>query len=228
MIAIVPVPEIAAYHDGRYVPGRTWCSRPPGNVEHERLVELVEQGLRRLTPGQLNAAAAAQRRTATPTVRFHQKQTEQYHLCLGAPGLSRAATSGASRCACSTRSSAARAPRACSRRCARSAGWPTRSTRTRASTWTPVRWRSTSARAPTRGRGDGGDRRRAAQASGRRRVSEDELERAKENVKGRTVLSMESTLGAHEPARLVGPDGSPAAVARRDRSRRSTRSASTT
>jgi predicted Zn-dependent peptidase len=24
-----------------------------------------------------------------PTVRFHEKQTEQYHLCLGAPGLSR-------------------------------------------------------------------------------------------------------------------------------------------
>ena len=40
-----------------------------------------------------------------------------------------ATTSAATRCASSTRSSAARRPRGCSRRCARSAAWPTASTR---------------------------------------------------------------------------------------------------
>ena len=44
-------------------------------------------------------------------------------------------------------------------------------------------------------------------------VSDEELERARENVKGRTVLSMESTLDAHEPARQLGADGRAAADA---------------
>ena len=61
----------------------------------------------------------------------------------------RAATTAGSRCACSTRSWAARPPRACSRRCARSAAWPTRSTRTRATTPTRARWRCTWARGRT-------------------------------------------------------------------------------
>ena len=55
----------------------------------------------------------------------------------GRPRAWRAATTGASRCGCSTRSSAARPRRGCSRRCARSAAWPTPSTPTRASTRTP-------------------------------------------------------------------------------------------
>jgi predicted Zn-dependent peptidase len=39
-------------------------------------------------PGEQNAAVPAGA-NGQPTVRFHEKQTEQYHLCLGAPGLSR-------------------------------------------------------------------------------------------------------------------------------------------
>jgi predicted Zn-dependent peptidase len=57
-----------------------------GALEHERLVELVEQAVR--------PAAGARRGTdplseLKPRVCFHTKQTEQYHLCLGAPGLAR-------------------------------------------------------------------------------------------------------------------------------------------
>ena len=43
-----------------------------------------------------------------------------------------------------------------------------------------------------------------------------ELERAKENVKGRTVLVDGVDARAHEPARQLAPDGRPAADARRD------------
>ena len=100
-----------------------------GSVDHDALVELVA---RRATGA---AAALRARRCAPPAptalaphVRFVQKDTEQYHVASARPA-SRATTSAASRCACSTRSSAARRPRACSRRCASSAAWPTPSTR---------------------------------------------------------------------------------------------------
>ena len=57
-------------------------------------------------------------------------------------------------------------------------------------------------------------------ADGRR--DRGELERARENVKGRTVLSMESTLDADEPARQLGADGRAAADDRRGARRAST------
>ena len=105
----------------------------------------------------------------------------------------RATTSAASRCACSTTSSAARRPRGCSRRCARSAAWPTASTPS--SRCTPARARSacTSARGPTTSPARCGvvadelERFRAEPATA------EELERSKENVKGRVLLALEST-----------------------------------
>ena len=48
-------------------------------------------------------------------------------------------------------------------------------------------------------------------------MSADELQRAKENVKGRTVLSMESTLARMNRLGSLRADGRAAAVARRDR-----------
>jgi predicted Zn-dependent peptidase len=86
VIASVPVPQIAAYHDGRYV-GPNLVVTAAGNLEHERLVELVE----RLAPaprGTVEPFAAAPP-AISPRACFHAKQTEQYHLCLGAPGIPR-------------------------------------------------------------------------------------------------------------------------------------------
>ena len=116
---------------------------------------------------------------------------------------SHATTSGASRCACSTRSSAGPPPRASSRRCASSAGSPMRSR-------------------PSRGQyadtgqvglyvGTRPDNLAAAleviarelERLRREPASAEELARAKENLKGRVVLSLESTgarmnrLGSH-------------------------------
>jgi predicted Zn-dependent peptidase len=87
VIANVPVPDIAQYHDGRYTAPNLVVAAA-GQVEHERLVELVSQAFT-AGPGAANRPDPAGG-NGEPRVRFHQKQTEQYHLCLGAPGLSRA------------------------------------------------------------------------------------------------------------------------------------------
>ena len=91
------------------------------------------------------------------------------------------------------RSSAARPPRGCSARCARSAGSPTRSAPTASSTWTAAWSRCTSAPARRTSR-------EACEIIGRELgtlrdhgVSAEELERAKEHVKGRMVLGLEAT-----------------------------------
>ena len=86
VIANVPVPDIASYHDGRYV-GSNLVVSAAGNLDHDELVALVE----RLAPAQVGAADAAEPapEAIAPRACFHSKQTEQYHLCLGAPGIAR-------------------------------------------------------------------------------------------------------------------------------------------
>ena len=86
VIASVPVPDIAAYHDGRYV-GSNLVVTAAGNLEHEHLVELVE----RLAPAPAGAVEPFEPAPsgAGPRSCFYAKQTEQYHLCLGSPGIAR-------------------------------------------------------------------------------------------------------------------------------------------
>jgi predicted Zn-dependent peptidase len=86
VIASVPVPQIADYHDGRYTSPNLVVAAA-GRLEHEKLVQLVYDACT-AGPGEPNHADPAEQ-TSEPRVRFHQKQTEQYHLCLGAPGLAR-------------------------------------------------------------------------------------------------------------------------------------------
>jgi predicted Zn-dependent peptidase len=86
VIANVPVPDIAAYHDGRYTAPNLVVAAA-GRIEHEKIISLVEQAFT-AGPGAPNVPEAAHA-TAEPRVHFHEKQTEQYHLCLGAPGMAR-------------------------------------------------------------------------------------------------------------------------------------------
>ena len=86
VVSSVPVPEIGRWHDGRYVPGNMVLAAA-GNLEHERIVELAEQAFG-------DAAGEALEQTDSPArngqvLRFHQKETEQYHLCLGGAGMPR-------------------------------------------------------------------------------------------------------------------------------------------
>jgi predicted Zn-dependent peptidase len=87
VIGNVPVPQIAEYHDGRYV-GSNLVLSAAGNIDHDHLVELVEK-LAPARAGRPNGAEPAPD-TIAPRACFHTKTTEQYHLCLGGPGIPRA------------------------------------------------------------------------------------------------------------------------------------------
>jgi predicted Zn-dependent peptidase len=87
VISSVPVPQIAAWHDDRYVPTGIVVAGA-GNVDHDALVRLVQVAFAGAeAPG--SSLAAATPDGARPGLRFHVKETEQYHLCFGAPGLAR-------------------------------------------------------------------------------------------------------------------------------------------
>jgi predicted Zn-dependent peptidase len=85
---------LGAFHDARYV-ARNVVIAAAGSVEHEALVELAlaaEQAR-----GQPAAQLPSESRTDTETspdftrrVRFLEKDTEQYHVCLGGAGIARA------------------------------------------------------------------------------------------------------------------------------------------
>jgi predicted Zn-dependent peptidase len=81
---------VAAYHSAMYVPGNVVVAAA-GNLEHNRLLELVERAEKKESK-----PAAPQPRVRSPLVRlpppgirFERKDTEQYHVCLAAPGISR-------------------------------------------------------------------------------------------------------------------------------------------
>jgi predicted Zn-dependent peptidase len=81
---------IASYHRAAYAaPAIVFAAA--GNVRHEQVVELVERALAERPPAA--EAARVERRHVPapppPTVRFSRKDTEQYHVCLGAPGVAR-------------------------------------------------------------------------------------------------------------------------------------------
>jgi predicted Zn-dependent peptidase len=85
VISSVPVPQIAQWHAGRYVPGNMVVAAA-GNLDHDRIVELVEAAF----PAESAAPAPlAVSPETTPTTRFHVKETEQYHLALGGRGIAR-------------------------------------------------------------------------------------------------------------------------------------------
>ena len=164
VIAGVTREQLAAFHAERYRP-QSVVIAAAGSVDHEALLALARgaeppagdvgakapngRPRRRSEPGAPAPAASAPRGTPACALqgapdfrkrtRFLQKDTEQYHVCVGEGG-SRERTSAASRCACSKACSAARPPRGSSRRCASAGGWPTRSSAS--PTCTPTRARS--------------------------------------------------------------------------------------
>jgi predicted Zn-dependent peptidase len=88
VVGSVPVPEISTYHDSRYVP-HNMVVAAAGNLEHDRIVELVVNATRGVHGKPLDPLADGLP-AVSPRACFHQKTTEQYHVCLGGPGISRA------------------------------------------------------------------------------------------------------------------------------------------
>jgi predicted Zn-dependent peptidase len=190
VIGNVPIPEIAAYHDGCYV-GSNLVFAAAGNIDHDELVALIE----RHAPAKQGSVAAPQPapEAIAPRACFHKKTTEQYHLCLGGPGI----------------------PRADERRFALRVLDTILGGSTSSRLFQEVREKrglaysvySYSSQYIDSGhvgvyvgtRPDNVTKAMELIAAELRRIAEDpvgadELERAKENVKGRTALSLESTL----------------------------------
>jgi predicted Zn-dependent peptidase len=86
VVSSVPVPDIAAWHDAHYV-GTNMVVAAAGSVEHERVVELATKAFDS-AHGQAPHGPESPNGDG-PTIAFHRKATEQYHLCLGAHGIPR-------------------------------------------------------------------------------------------------------------------------------------------
>jgi predicted Zn-dependent peptidase len=190
VVSSVPVPQIAAWHDGRYVPGNMVVAAA-GNLDHDAVVALVHGAFPK--QGAPAPVPAASPDGPAPVLRFHEKETEQYHVCLGGRGI----------------------PRGDDRRFALRVLDTILGGSTSSRLFQEVREKrglAYSVYSYANHYQDSGqvglyvgtrpDRvREAVEVIGGelRRLQEDgvtdaELERARENVKGRTVLSMESTL----------------------------------
>ena len=90
VISTVSRRAVAAYHRSMYTGGNIVVSAA-GNIAPDRFVSLLEQAERSTTPAPKSGPRVRRPLTQPPPpgVRFQRKDTEQYHLCLGAPGISR-------------------------------------------------------------------------------------------------------------------------------------------
>jgi predicted Zn-dependent peptidase len=85
VVAGTPAAGLASFHGGRYVPGNVVVAAA-GSVDHDAFVDLVVGGQARTG---VHAPAPGALPEAVRSVRFVAKETEQYHVCLGAPGIAR-------------------------------------------------------------------------------------------------------------------------------------------
>jgi predicted Zn-dependent peptidase len=87
VVAGTPANGLAAFHAARYVPENVVIAAA-GSVDHDALVAMVQRS------GVERAGVHAPAPPAPPDedaarVRFLRKDTEQYHVCLGGPGIAR-------------------------------------------------------------------------------------------------------------------------------------------
>ena len=87
VIGSVPADGVRAYHQGHYTAPNIVVAAA-GNITHERVDELADELLGDL-PREPGAGVYEAARPGSPTLVVKEKATEQYHLCLGGPGLSR-------------------------------------------------------------------------------------------------------------------------------------------
>jgi predicted Zn-dependent peptidase len=88
VVAATTREQLSAFHAERYVPARIVIAAA-GSVDHDALVAMAAAA----DPGGGVAGGhpipLLPEPTFEPRVRFERKDTEQYHLCLGGPGLAR-------------------------------------------------------------------------------------------------------------------------------------------
>jgi predicted Zn-dependent peptidase len=87
VIRDTPIDVISAFHARRYVPGSVVVAAA-GSVDHDEVVALAERTLGGARSGEAPAPDPAPTDLRS-TVRFQRKDTEQCHVCLGATGIHR-------------------------------------------------------------------------------------------------------------------------------------------
>jgi len=90
VIGNVTRPSIAAYHRNRYRPDNVVVA-VAGSHDHDHVVELVERTAAKAAPAPSRRRAARPPFVAAPppSLRFQAKDTEQYHVCVSGPGIAR-------------------------------------------------------------------------------------------------------------------------------------------
>jgi predicted Zn-dependent peptidase len=87
VIGSIPVADISSYHQARYTAPNLVVAAA-GHLEHALIVELARS---HLSPprGDHNGVLGESADDATPRFAFQAKETEQYHICFGGPGIAR-------------------------------------------------------------------------------------------------------------------------------------------
>jgi predicted Zn-dependent peptidase len=88
VIASIPVSEIDAYHGDRYTGGNIVVGAA-GHLDHERIVALAERLVSPTAGEEAGDAGGGGAVDDSVRLRFYGKDTEQYHICFGAPGITR-------------------------------------------------------------------------------------------------------------------------------------------
>ncbi len=86
VISSIPVPDIGAYHQAHYT-GNNIVVAAAGNVDHKKIVELAEKHVQ--PPGGEGNGKLEPPEVIEARVCFQRKDTEQYHVCFGGRGIDR-------------------------------------------------------------------------------------------------------------------------------------------
>ncbi len=86
VIASVPVPQIEGYRSAHYT-GPQIVVGAAGHLDHARIAALAERLVQ--PPAEANEATLVTELDGSGRFCFYAKETEQYHICFGAPGLRR-------------------------------------------------------------------------------------------------------------------------------------------
>ncbi len=89
VIGSIPVPEIARYHHDRYTNPNIVVAAA-GHLDHDAIVELTQAHLSAPSGEPNGSVANGEPNGAAPRFMFQAKDTEQYHICFGGPGIARA------------------------------------------------------------------------------------------------------------------------------------------
>ena len=90
VISTISRRSITASHRSMYVPGNVVFAAA-GNLDANKLLGLLEQAEQKVreTPAKARRVRSPLVKAPPPSLRFVRKDTEQYHVCLAAPGIAR-------------------------------------------------------------------------------------------------------------------------------------------